>query len=66
MSAKILPFKKRGGMTRREFEKWKDEFEPFESFDFRDPSCYEKVQKELFSAFDDLGLGVDRLCKEGG
>jgi hypothetical protein len=58
MSGKILPFKKKGQVTREEFEGWADTFEPFDLGNSRDPNFYEKVEKDLSSAFNTLGMGV--------
>ena len=66
MSGKILPFKKKRGITLSEFEKQKDEFQSFDLGKPRDLHSYEEVQRDVFNAFDTLGLGVDRLREEGG
>jgi hypothetical protein len=64
MLGKVLPFKKKRGITLSEFEKQKDEFELLDLGDPRDLHCYEEVQRDVFNAFDTLGMGVDRLREE--
>lgn len=61
MPAKILPFKKRNGITLSEFEKWKDKFRRLNLGDPRDLHSYEEAQRDVFNAFDTLGMDVDRL-----